>query len=188
MRFGFDGERIVVLSEAREQEVLSGLLREFTALTASRRDDPMRGEKTPKDPALARLLPDPVHADDEASAELRFLTEAALITHKLTNAAAVEASLAASVGEPARLDDAQELAWLKTLTDLRLVLAARLAIERDDDLGRDATEVDRWMQTAYHWLGATQAELLDTIEARDAMQEAEVDDAPGAIAGDEPAR
>ncbi len=176
MRFAIDGERIVVRSGAREQEVLGGLLREFTALAASRREDPMRGEKSPKDPALARLLPDPVHDDAEAAAELRLLTEASLITHKLANAEAVQASLAGADGGPARLDAAQELAWLKTLTDLRLVLAARLGIERDEDLGRRATETDRWMQSAYHWLGALQAQLLDAIEVRDAAIDADADE------------
>lgn len=166
MRFGIDGDRIIVRSDPREQEVLGGLVREFTALAMTRREDPMRGEKTPKDPALARLLPDPVYGDAEAAAELRFLTESALITHKIANAEAVVASLA--TGEQiAPLDDAQELAWLKTLTDLRLVLAARLGIERDEDEGRNSTAVDRWMQDAYHWLGASQADLLDAIDARD---------------------
>jgi len=168
MRFQMDGERIVLVTDADEQQVLGGLISEFTALAASRREDPTRGEKLPKDPALARLLPDPVHGDPEAAAELRFLTEASLITHKLANAEQVRASL--GTDGPAPLSDDAELAWLKTLTDLRLVLAARLGIEADGDTGRDASEADRWMQAAYHWLGAAQSQLLDVMELRDARR------------------
>ena len=176
MRFGIDGDRIVVLSEPREQEVLDGLIREFAALAGTRREDPMRGEKTPKDPALARLLPDPVHGDAEAAAEIRFLTEASILSHKLANAEAVQASLEGAEGAPARLTESDELAWLKTLTDLRLVLAARLGIERDEDLGRSRSEVDRWMQSAYRWLAIAQSDLLDAIEVRDEAQSTGADE------------
>lgn len=166
MRFTLDGDRIVLRAEAREQEVLDGLITEFAALARTRSADPMRGEKAPKDPALARLLPDPVHDDAEAAADLRFMTEASILAHKLANAETVQASLPTADGS-AELSATEELAWLKTLTDLRLVLAARLGIERDSDRGRTETELDRWMQTAYQWLGMAQSDLLDALDARD---------------------
>ena len=53
------------------------------------------------------------------------------------------------------------------LTDLRLVLAARLGIERDGDRGRGWSANDRRMRVAYHWLGGVQDELLAAMAERD---------------------
>ncbi len=167
MRFTIDAGRILVRASGREIDLLTTMLSQFTDLVDARTRDPHRGELTPTDPALARLLPDPVHGDLEAAAELRSLTEAALITHKLRNAASMTGALADARTAPAALDADTELAWLKTLTDLRLVLAARLGIEHDGDRGRRWSLNDHRMQTAYHWLAGVQSDLLETIAKRD---------------------
>ena len=110
----------------------------------------------PLDPALARLLPDAYRGDQEAASEHRQLTELSLLERKVGNARAVIESLS----DPDVLTEGQVQSWLRTLTDLRLTLAARLQIETDDDegIGDDA------MLGVYDWLGYLQGSLIEVIE------------------------
>ena len=119
---------------------------------------------TPLDPALARLLPDAYSNDQAASSEHRHLTELGLVDRKIANATAVAATLAA---DPVELDDAASQSWLRTLTDLRLTLAARLHIEEDGDDGTGDTA----MLDVFHWLGYLQSMLLEVIEQTGANDE-----------------
>ncbi len=118
----------------------------------------------PLDPALARLLPDAYRNDQEASSEHRRLTELGLVDRKIANANSVAASLA---HDPVELDQATAQSWLRTLTDLRLILAVRLHIEDDGDQGSG----DDAMLDVYDWLGYLQGTLLDTIEGQEAGDE-----------------
>ena len=115
----------------------------------------------PFDPAVARLLPDAYRGDDEAASEHRHLTERGLIDRKVANAQAVIATLESAAGA---LDDNQVQSWLRTLTDLRLTIAARLEIEQDGDEGRIETDADFALQAAYDWLGYLQGTLIDVLE------------------------
>jgi len=166
IRWGLDGDRVVLRIGDDSAAVIRALLEELTALIRGRMRPYGTVLTTPEDPALARLFPDPVRGDDFEAIDVRTITEPSLIAHRLLNVRAVLESLDA----PGPLDDAQELAWLKTLTDLRLVLAVRLGIERDGDEGRDGTEEDRRMRDVYDWLGATQARLLDVLLIRGPVQ------------------
>ena len=111
----------------------------------------------PHDPALARLLPNAYRGDDEAASDHRRLTERGLVDRKVTNARAVIESLKS---REVRLDPAGVQAWLRTLTDLRLTIAARLQIEEDGDegIGDDA------LLAVYDWLGYLQGTLVETID------------------------
>lgn len=111
----------------------------------------------PLDPALARLLPDAYRGDDEASSDHRRLTERGLVERKIANARRVIDTLAT---KSTVLDDSAVQSWLRTLTDLRLVIAARLQIETDDDEGIG----DENMLMLYDWLGFLQGTLLEAIE------------------------
>ena len=111
----------------------------------------------PLDPALARLLPDAYRNDDAASTEHRRLTEMGLVERKIASANLVMATLTT---DPIELIEQAAQSWLKTLTDLRLTLAARLHIEEDGDGGTG----DEAMLDVYHWLGYLQGTLLDEIE------------------------
>ncbi len=166
MRFTLDDDQVVLQASAREIDLMTAMLGQFGELLETRTVDPHRGELTPVDPALRRLLPDPVHDDAEAAADLRSLTEASLISHKQQNAASVGDVLTDARIAPAALDPESELALLKTLTDLRIVLAARLGIEKDGDHGRRWSPNDFRLQGAYHWLASVQADLLDAIAKR----------------------
>ncbi|MBN9631091.1 MAG: DUF2017 family protein, partial [Actinobacteria bacterium] len=119
--------------EAAEVDVL----RRFAADAASRAEQAADGSGAgaAADPAGARLLPDAYPDDAEASAEFRRFTAERIAERKADNARAVIDSLGDATGEAVevRLDGAQAQAWLRTLTDIRLVLAAGLGIEHDGD-------------------------------------------------------
>lgn len=168
MGFRRDGEHVVARFTTHESALLTELAEQLLTLLSDRSGD-ATGEllfaqlgiggssAPPLDPALARLLPDAYRGDDDAAAEHRRLTERGLVERKLANARAVIHSLA---DHTVRLDDAAVQAWLRTLTDLRLALAARLQIEEDGDegLGDDA------MLTIYDWLGWLQGSLVEVID------------------------
>ena len=76
---------------------------------------------------------------------------------KLANARRVLADL----DDPVVVLDEQGIqSWLRTLTDLRLALAARLQIEEDGDTGLG----DEDMLMIYDWLGYLQGSLVEVIE------------------------
>lgn len=124
------------------------------------------GRSAPVDPALARLLPDAYADDADAASEHRHLTESSLIERKAGNARTVAAALQSDGGPvPVRLDPAAVQAWLRTLTDLRLTLAARLEIVQDGDEGRADDDRDLAMLDVYDWLGALQGTLIECLDA-----------------------
>ncbi len=119
------------------------------------------------DPAIARMLPDAYRGDQEASAEFRRFTESGLTERKVRNAQTIIADVAEALvaeGPTEVLLDAQATqAWLRALTDIRLVLATRLGIEKDGDPGRDDDEAFM-LGDVYDWLGWVQDSLVTALE------------------------
>ena len=115
------------------------------------------------DPAIARLLPNAYLDDDHASQEFRYLTENSLVSRKVANARVFRESLR-SGGEVRLAPDAVQ-AWLRTLADIRLIIATRLGIEHDGDEGHADTDDDIMMQDVYSWLGIVQGSLVDALDA-----------------------
>ncbi|MBX0298739.1 DUF2017 domain-containing protein [Cryobacterium sp. 1639] len=142
-------------------------------------------------PAIHRLLPAAYPDDPEAAAEFRRFTADGLIEGKLANAGALLAALgddepfAASdpadastdtgTGDsglpvhdplpvPIVLDEPQVQSWLRTLTDLRLVVADRLQIDSSGTPGLD-DEDSRVVNDIYNWLGMVQESLVYAIDA-----------------------
>ncbi|MES1212605.1 MAG: DUF2017 family protein [Leifsonia sp.] len=113
-----------------ERRLLSTLLTQYDELVHDQLDD----TDLAGDPALARLFPNAYPDDDEAAAEFRRYTRDGLVERKAANSGLIAAALTAAPDD-GRLtvlrDDAEQ--WLPALTDLRLVLAERLGIRRDDD-------------------------------------------------------
>lgn len=145
---------LVALADDAEIGVLTTLARQIAELL---------DERSPSDPAVLRLLPDAYADDVEAASEFRRFTEAELAARKARNALTVVETLDASDDGSIRVEPAQALAWLKTLTDIRLVLAARLDIDsEDDDAGREA---DPMMRDVYDWLGFVQNSLVEALDA-----------------------
>jgi hypothetical protein len=142
---------------AGEVRILSDLARQLADLVENRADHST-------DPAIERLLPDGYREDAEDAAEFRRFTEVDLADGKVRNARAVLTSLSA----PARrwrvhvtLDAEGVGAWLRTLTDLRLTLAARLGVERDGTLPPSSDAVTG---AVYDWLGYLQESLVEAID------------------------
>jgi hypothetical protein len=136
-------------------------------------------------PAIHRLLPDAYPDDPEAAAEFRRFTADGLIEGKIANAGVLLAALGdderpagtewAESGAaddsahdplpvPIVLSDAQVQSWLRTLTDLRLVVADRLQIDNSGTTQLD-DEDSRVVNEIYNWLGMVQESLVYAIDA-----------------------
>jgi len=167
--FSRDGAHISARFTSGESALLRNLCEQLVELLSEQTKTDAAGEvlyaqlgiggstKASLDPAVARLLPDAYRGDDESASEHRRLTERGLVERKIVNANAVVASLGDSV---LALDEAAVQSWLRTLTDLRLVIAARLQIEEDGDEGTG----DEDLLMLYDWLGYLQGTLLEAYE------------------------
>ncbi|WP_256335880.1 DUF2017 family protein [Microbacterium sp. cf332] len=123
----------------------------------------------PHDPAARRLSPDAYPDAPEASAEFRDLTAADVSTTRARDAELVLAMLSADDAEDAaaratvrtmNLDEAHQLAWLRTLAGLRLVLAERIGITDESIMPVGDPRFD-----VYEWLGYRQEMLLQALDA-----------------------
>lgn len=123
----------------------------------------------PSDPALARLFPDAYEGNDDA-AQFRSLTEQGLLNRKLQDALDVtsELGLGQSPGDESTLDVLITVAtlavWVRTLTALRLAIAARIGLVAESDHPRLlATAETRGTVLVYDWLGAILDSLLRIV-------------------------
>ncbi len=151
---------------ALEVAHLTSLVEQLSALVTEQ-------ESAPDDPAIARLVPD-AYADPAAAREFRDLTAGDLLQRRAADAGIVLATLLRD-GAPLRpeeldargaeeavtipLDGERLSAWLRTLTALRLVLAARLGIHTEAD-----GDVDDPRWGVYEWLGYRLEGLLQSLE------------------------
>lgn len=138
----------------------------------------------PADPAVARLLPETMpQADDDERGAHRALTEDALSEGKLADARlALELLRATRVEVPHH----QAPAFGRALNDVRLVLAARLGLETQEDAERvhavddwrSAQNVESTMALLYNFT----TWLLETLmtEMLSELPEGTDDSAPGA--------
>ena len=172
---------------AVEAELISSLATQVAGLlgsVAARSDDPELagtgiGGSTERDddPAIARLLPNAYNDDDDASREFRQLTERGLASRKIDNAVALLHSLAPIAAATAglasdsdddeqriELDDPAALAWMRSLTDIRLTIAARLGLVDDDDVIDEDDEQAVVLLDVYSWLGAVAESLVQAVD------------------------
>ncbi|MFM9918569.1 DUF2017 domain-containing protein [Lacisediminihabitans sp. H27-G8] len=149
--------QFVAVFEPVEAGTLSLLASQLSELIDSRADHDA-------DPALERLLPDAYPNDVEASAEFRRFTADDLASRKSANAHRIVADLAtaaqASSPTAVKVDEQSAQAWVRSLTDIRLTIAARLGIEADGDLGSE----DPVLLDLYDWLGFVQGSLVDCLD------------------------
>jgi len=171
--FMADGAAVTCRFTTGESTALADLAQQLIDLLSERAPDTagsvlfaqlgIGGESSgPLDPALARLLPDAYRGDVEAASEHRQLTERSLVERKIANARVVIASLDSAILERTelRLEPSEVQSWLRTLTDLRLALAARLQIADDGDNGIGDDEA----LMVYNWLGYLQGSMVEVIE------------------------
>lgn len=153
---------VSALFEPVEAALLAQLAGQVAGLLGERRGG------AAADLAILRLLPDAYPDDAEASAEFRRFTADELTDKKLRNAGILIADCAdaADADGPTtiRLDAASVGAWLRALTDVRLVLATRLGITDDGDTGPDDDEEALMLTDVYDWLGFVQDSLVSALE------------------------
>ena len=173
--FQRDGDTITASFTTLERQLIGDLAESVAELLgplASRIDDDPLFAATGiggsadlhPDPAIARLLPNAHRHDDTASADFRRLTERSLSDRKVTNARAVLESLETESGDVA-LDAALVQSWLRTLADIRLVIASRLGIEQDDDRGTADTDELVMLRDVYDWLGFVTESLIEALDS-----------------------
>lgn len=128
-------------------------------------------ETPPLDPALARLLPDAYEGDAEAS-EFRRVTEQGLVNRKLQDALQVVTAI--GIGEVPFAEETVEveiprdelLVWARTLTALRLAIAARIGLERAEDHAKLASdEALHGTVTVFDWLAAILESIMQAARA-----------------------
>jgi hypothetical protein len=118
----------------------------------------------PQDPALARLFPD-AYEDPADADEFRRFTQRDLRTTKLANLSTAIESL--DRPDPTQLSEAECLAWLGALNDLRLTLGTRLEVGEDGpEEFRALPEEDprRSMYLVYDWLTYHQDRLVQALQ------------------------
>ena len=136
-----------------ERSVLRDLVEQLVAVVSGGDQD---------DPAVARLLPTGYADDAEAAEEFRRFTSYDLVERKLHNARLVLAALDPGAGEEPVLDDAAQQSWLRTLTDLRLTIGARLGVTAEGFPPGDDPQV-LVLQDVYDWLGYVQESLVRSL-------------------------
>lgn len=176
--FNWRGQTLQAHLRPREIAVLGTLAGEFVQLI-----DPLRttGQDTmadlmladedapqPHDPALRRLFPNAYRDDEAASREFRRYTQTDQAAAKVAAAEAVIRDLAGADDGWVAIAPDDTGAWLTTLTNLRLVLAARLGIEKEADaeaLAGISPRDDRAPTAAvFDWCGWLLESLIDAID------------------------
>lgn len=149
-------EQLVVLEISRLEAVhLAGLIAQFVELLNATESDAV----THDDPAIARLVPNAYPDDSDAAREFREITQSDLLSRREADARTVLATLPAEDEEGLdeagiaemqiiALDPDAVRAWMRTLTAVRLVLAARLGIDSEDDHDQNDPRFG-----IYDWLG-----------------------------------
>ena len=93
------------------------------------------------------------------------MTEADLASRKAANARLVAEALAD--GEWPRtvvIDEGGAMRWMRSLTDIRLVLASRIGIDDDGDAQQDTSERGLFLREVYDVLGALQESLVQAVD------------------------
>jgi len=178
-----DGLRLVL--DIDETQLLDQLIQQLIALLQSHSGtaldpDPLfaslevgGSEELPEDPALARLFPN-AFEDVAEAAGFRRVTEQGLINRKMQDALDVTAALGLGIDRepgderPVEADITPKSlpAWIRTLTALRLAIAARLGLEHDADHARlFAEDGSRGTVMVYDWLAAILDSILRMSEA-----------------------
>lgn len=121
----------------------------------------------PEDPALARLFPD-AYEETEDAANYRRLTEQGLVNRKLQDSNRVIGDIGyGSVVEDSKvievdITDESLPAWARTITALRLAMAARIGLDEESDHERLlAQESTHGTVLVFDWLAA----ILDSVLA-----------------------
>jgi hypothetical protein len=158
----------VLLSEVSEPTTDAGDVDPLVALTGLDSSAGILEVSAPDDPAVHRLVPD-AYEDPTMAAEFRRFTEDALLADKRESLEVVRAGLSSLGPDGGRLPlSASDLdRWVRTLTDLRLVLGVRLGVVQASDIDEldNLAEDDprRGSYEVFGWLGYLLDELVGAL-------------------------
>jgi hypothetical protein len=160
------GSTILARFHRQEAQVLRQCVAELAALLAEEPDH--------DDPAVERLFPDVYPEDPGAAAEFRRYTETDLRNAKLSQARDVLSNLLEAGGE-VRLAEETADVWLRTLTDVRLVLGTRLGVDDDMEIeaeldaavGKDPTSPRVGQLSVYAFLSYLQESLVGALMSQE---------------------
>ena len=150
---------IAVKLDNTDARLLAGLATQIAGLLAGR-------DEMPHDPALERLLPDAYRDNAEDAAEFRRFTESELADEKIRSALEMAELLtpeAPGEGVQLVLDPSVALDWMRSFTDIRLALAARLGIV-DETSAITVDEESQYTLAVYNWLGQLQYWLVRAVD------------------------
>jgi Domain of unknown function (DUF2017) len=140
----------------------------FVAWAQDLEADPSEPEVS-DDPVLQRLFPNPYPHDPEAASDFRRFTERDLRTKKIAEAQLVLERLGetGAGSRDLRIPADEVDPWLRTLTSVRLAVAARLGIadaESADELAELPDSDPRaFMVSVYDWLGFAEETLISAL-------------------------
>jgi len=165
--FRRNAERITAKFDPSDAKLMADLARQVAGLIAERGD---RGESG-ADPVLDRLLPDAYRDSPEDAAEFRRFTETELADDKIAGAISLAeafdgedgASSPTSRTVTVRFDLPQAIAALRSLTDIRLVLATSIGINYEG-IPTATGEAIAVTYAIYNWLGAVQDSLVRAVD------------------------
>jgi hypothetical protein len=136
-----------------EREVLVTLVASLRAAL----DGDVRAE-----PALRRLFP-PAYADaadEEAETQYQAMVHDELLASRRAALDLLEATASRD-----RLDEAELLAWMTALNQLRLVLGTRLDVSEDEEPLPDPGDPLAPLAAIYHYLGVLLEAVIDALES-----------------------
>ena len=118
----------------------------------------LTGADMAADPGLRRLFPS-AYADDAArDAEYREMVHDDLLAARLDALDVVAATVGAS-----NLDEAQLLAWMGAINDLRLVLGTRLDVSEETAFDADPDDPDAPALAVYQYLSFLLESIVDAL-------------------------
>lgn len=162
--FSRRGDLIGASFERAEADILVTLATDVQSLLA---DSDQLDPDSPSSRALDRLLPAAYGDGAENDAEFRRFTSEGLVERKVRNAELLVEAFGSrdDWADTVRvnLDAAAAGAWLRSLTDIRLTIAAGLGIENDGDELLIETD-DRFVLEVYGWVGFVQESLLRALD------------------------
>jgi hypothetical protein len=120
------------------------------------------------DAALERLLPDGYRDNAEDADEFRRFTQTELVDEKVAGAQEIISALAqrpVNGNVELTLSPASAFAWVRSLNDIRLALAARLGIVDEGSVPRvfERARIDN-DYAIYLWLGQVQYSLVRAVD------------------------
>lgn len=148
MRLGWVDGVIRIEFAAEEAGLLTVLAHQFA--------DVVRDPELDDAALLARLFPDAYRGDADASAEFRHYTRGELESRKVEAAERIASTATEGWVE---LDAESAAMWVRSLTDLRMMVGTRLGIREDGDEPEAGPLAD-----VYAWLGELQWVLVDLLE------------------------